>query len=75
MNDWDRDNLNFILNADEAEFEAWMAQSDRSDIDYALELLAQHRTELQVAEMNAKDSELEMDCTQAQAVIARIRQL
>ena len=73
MNNWDRDNLNFILNADEAEFEAWMAQSDRSDIDYALHLLARHRTEIAVEEMAVKESAEQLDCTEALSVINRIK--
>jgi len=78
MNNWDRDNLNFILSCDEAEFDAWMQESEKSDIDYALELLAQHRTELAVKEMETRESVEsieELDCSQAQSVINRIKLL
>jgi hypothetical protein len=39
MNDWDRDNLHFILNTTDESFEEWLDQADNSDIDYALNLI------------------------------------
>jgi hypothetical protein len=46
MNDWDRDNLNFLLNTEGEDFEAWYAQADADDIAYARELLDFHAQEL-----------------------------
>ena len=46
MNDWDKDNLEFILYANSQEFEEWMQQANRDDIDYALQLIQLHKTEL-----------------------------
>jgi hypothetical protein len=46
MNDWDRDNLEFIMNSSEDEFQEWMKQATQDDINYALELVAQGREEL-----------------------------
>ena len=51
MNNWDRDNLKFLLTADEAEFSDWFAQATNEDVNYALSLFAQYRNELVVAEM------------------------
>jgi hypothetical protein len=43
MNEWDRDNLEFLLNTDENEFHDWFEQADDDDIDYAYELVTSHR--------------------------------
>jgi hypothetical protein len=46
MNDYDRNNLNFIRSLDENQFDEWYASISLDDIDYALELLHQARLEL-----------------------------
>lgn len=46
MNEWDRDNLNFIMTCSEEEFRAWFDQASDDDISYALELIAQSRAEV-----------------------------
>jgi hypothetical protein len=74
MNEWDRDNLMFILSANEADFDAWMSQSSRDDIDYALTLLARHRNELAVAEMELRESAEQLDCTEALSFINRVKE-
>jgi hypothetical protein len=74
MNNWDRDNLMFILGADEAEFEAWLSQTTREDVVYALELFARHRNELAVAEMELLESTEELDCTEALSFINRVKE-
>lgn len=48
MNKWDRDNLNFILSLDERGFDEWYATLDQDNLDYAMELLKQARTEVGV---------------------------
>lgn len=74
MNNWDRDNLEFILYANSQEFEAWMQQATRDDIDYALQLIQLHRTELKVAEMDFLESEETLDCTEALSFINRAKE-
>jgi len=74
MNEWDRDNLMFILGADESEFEAWLSQTTRDDVVYALELFARHRNELVVAEMELLESTEELDCAQALSFINRVKE-
>ena len=51
-NDWDRDNLNFLLNAGPDVMAEWNAQADEDDLDYARELLDAYAEELR---LNAKD--------------------
>jgi len=46
MNDWDRNNLNFLLNASDSVIKDWTAQTSPDDIDYAHELLARYSEEL-----------------------------
>lgn len=54
MNDWDKNNLQFILSLDEEGFEDWYATLSTDDMDYALELLKTARTEvaMQVASLH-----------------------
>jgi hypothetical protein len=47
-NDWDRDNLNFLLNTGDEELKVWHAQADADDLAYAQELLAAYSLELKV---------------------------
>ena len=46
MNDWDKNNLQFILSLNEDEFEDWYACLDEDDVAYAMELLKTARTEI-----------------------------
>jgi len=46
MNEWDRNNLEFLLNADEATIKDWQSKVSADDIDYAHELLARYSQEL-----------------------------
>jgi hypothetical protein len=51
-NDWDRDNLNFLLNASPDVMAEWNAQADADDLDYARELLDAYAEEMR---LEAKD--------------------
>ena len=73
MNDWDRDNLNFLMNASKETLEEWHFYADADDYKYALELLRAARTELAIQELALVDDEAVGDITEAQAVLARFR--
>jgi len=45
-NQWDRDNLEFLLNTKGDEFKAWFAQADEDDKVYAQELMDAYSREL-----------------------------
>lgn len=47
-NEWDRDNLEFLLNTKGDEFKAWYAQSDEDDKLYARELMDAYSRELKL---------------------------
>lgn len=55
MNDWDRDNLNFIMNTTDEGFDEWLEQADNDDVEYALELIRMAKAELMVQEMEFTD--------------------
>ena len=72
-NEWDRDNLNFLLNVKGDEFAAWYAQSDEDDKAYAQELMDAYSRELK---LRAEELEIEarLDNTQeANKVIQQFR--
>ena len=47
-NDWDRDNLNFLLNSPPDVLDEWNAQADEDDHEYAQELLDAYAEELRL---------------------------
>ena len=44
--EWDRDNLMFLLSADDTCMKEWYKQADSDDLQYAQELLASYAEEL-----------------------------
>lgn len=46
MNDYDRNNLQFIMSLDEKQFDEWYTSISDDDVEYALELIQQARLEL-----------------------------
>jgi hypothetical protein len=57
-NEWDRSNLEFLLNTRGDDFKAWYAQSDEDDKAYAQELMDAYSRELQ---LRAQELELEAE--------------
>lgn len=55
MNDWDKDNLKFLLQADQETIDEWFYYSDKDDIKYALELIRTARNEMMVYELSLLD--------------------
>jgi len=47
-NEWDRDNLNFLLNTKGDDFHAWHSQADEDDLNYARELMDAYSLELKL---------------------------
>jgi hypothetical protein len=71
MNDWDRDNLHFILNTTDESFEEWLDQAENDDIDYALGLIRTAKAELLTQEHEMLDNV--SDTAEANLLIDRIR--
>jgi hypothetical protein len=55
MNDWDRNNLHFILDSDEATLEDFYSWATEDDLAYALSLVREARTELLIQEAEILD--------------------
>ena len=55
MNDWDKDNLKFLLQSDQKTIDEWFHYSDKDDIKYALELIRTARNEMMVYELGLMD--------------------
>ena len=72
MNDWDRNNLNFILTSMDDAFEKWMLEAKTEDIEYALELIARHKRELANIEEKLYDDVT--DFTEANLIINRVKE-
>ena len=71
MNDWDKDNLHFLLSVDPEVFEDWLEQADEDDVEYAIELLQQAKSELILQKMEILD-DVE-DTTDAKSILQKIR--
>jgi hypothetical protein len=55
MNEWDRNNLHFILDSDEETLEEFYAEATEDDLAYALSLVRQAKTELLIQEADILD--------------------
>lgn len=77
MNEHDRSNYNFLLNISQESFEEWLDQASSDDIDYALEIIKQGRTEATVELMELEDImyTYDDDMKEAKEVIERIKNL
>jgi len=73
-NDWDRDNLNFLLNVKGDDFQAFWAQADEDDRAYAQELMDAYSAELQLkAHELAIEAEMSLEYVEANQVLERFR--
>ena len=71
-NDWDRDNLNFLLNTKGDDFQAFWAQADEDDRVYAQELLDAYSLELKVRARELEiEARMELVGTQEANVVIR----
>jgi hypothetical protein len=62
-NDWDRDNLNFLLNSSPEVLKDWEASMEPDDLAYAQELLDAYAEELRVEATFLKtEAELSLLC-------------
>ena len=72
MNDWDRNNLHFLLDSDEDTLNDFYSWATADDIVYALKLIREAKSELDVAELELLDENTEENgLTEAQQVLSR----
>jgi hypothetical protein len=55
MNEWDRNNLHFILDSDEETLEDFYSWATADDLAYALSLVREAKTELLIQEADILD--------------------
>jgi hypothetical protein len=72
MNEWDRDNLNFLSNCSRAELSDAAKEMDLEDLNYAIKLLRIGRSELMVQEMEQCLDYVE-DLTAAKNLLNKIK--
>lgn len=70
MNDHDKSNLQYIMSLSEEEFDVWYDKLTMDDVEYALEIMKQARTELHMQEQELLDDV--DDTEQAMAVLRGI---
>ena len=73
MNDWDRDNLNFLLNASKDDLEDWWQHATPDDIEYATRLFQIARNEIELQLIDLLDQTEVEDFTEANAVLAKFK--
>jgi hypothetical protein len=73
MNNWDKENLNFILNSNDADMEDFLSWASDEDLAYALELIQLARAELELEEILMMEAQDDLDTSQAQAILERFR--
>jgi len=61
MNEWDRNNLHFILDSDEETLEDFYSWATEDDLAYALSLVREAKTELLIQEADILDEILTND--------------
>jgi hypothetical protein len=73
MNNWDKGNLDFILNSTDEDMEDFLSWASDEDLRYALELIQIAKNELAMQEIEMLDTKVDEDLSQAQAVLERFR--
>lgn len=69
MNDYDRENFNFMMSLGEQEFEDFFADMPDDDVQYAIELIRLARSEMMVQEHELIDALADSDLDEARAVL------
>jgi hypothetical protein len=73
MNNWDKGNLDFILNSTDEDMEDFLSWASDEDLAYALELIRVAKNELVVQEIEMLDTRADEDISQAQDILQRFR--
>lgn len=72
MNEWDRDNLNFLMSCPHVTLSRMAKEMDLEDLNYAINLLRIGRSELMVQEMELCFDHVE-DVTVAKNLLNKIK--
>jgi hypothetical protein len=74
MNNFEREDLSFIMRLNELEWQDFMEQSSVEDLAYALLLISKAQNEQEVFQMDILDQDENLDCSQALEIINRVKQ-
>lgn len=79
MNNWDQENLRFLMQANEAQLKLWQTKLTPDDMAYAAQLLKQASDALKspdwriIADMVTLPEDYNMDLTEANKMLAQFR--
>ena len=74
MNPHDRNNLNYIMNLNDCDFDSWAMELSNDDISYAIEIIQQARLDLiEQEEKLLDDVAAETNFAEANAVLQKFR--
>jgi len=75
MNNWDQNNLNFLMSLTAEELEQFMNDSDEDDLAYALELVQREKSTVlnKIEELLDVVSNDNIDLSEAQSVLSKFR--
>lgn len=73
MNNWDKGNLDFILNSNDVDMEDFLSWASDEDLLYALQLIQLAKAELELEVIELLDAEADQDLSQAQSVLEQFR--
>ena len=73
MNNWDKGNLDFILNSTDEDMEDFLSWASDEDLAYALELIQLARAELELEEILMLEADTDLVTSQAQVILERFR--
>lgn len=71
MNDFDRENIEYLLSCSQEEFSEWADAMDTDTLFYMLNLIQQAKAELVLEEIELREVGGIEDFTEAQAVLSR----
>ena len=71
MNDWDRDNLNFILNISPETLRDFLSIMSPDDVAYAFELIRTAKAEIIVDQMEYDENNSDIELSDAAAVLSK----
>lgn len=73
MNEYDRNQFDFIMRLTEEEFDQWADILSDEDLDYAIDLIRQMRSDLIMAEHELTDNLDKSDCEQARILLRQFQ--
>ena len=71
MNEFDRENIEFLMNCGAYEFKRFLEEMDEGTIEYTLDLIQRAKAELLLEELELMEVGGVEDFTEAQAVLSR----